>query len=110
FERGNFREADRYWKAVLDHHPGSDLGELRLQVKRALALAQLGRVASFDALVAAIERQYAGQTVTLGGESIEPVAFLTRLRERVGMPDATAESPDGGESLGLGGPLPEETE
>jgi outer membrane protein assembly factor BamB len=110
FGRGEFREADRYWKAVLDHHPGSDLGEHRLQVKRALALAQLGRTASFDALVAAIERQHAGQTLTLGGEQLDPVSFLKSLRERSARADEKADSAGSNASQRPSGPLPEATQ
>jgi outer membrane protein assembly factor BamB len=110
FERGNFRDADRYWKVVLDHHPGSDVGELRLQVKRALALAQMGRTANFDALVAAIQRQYAGQTVTLGGEAVDPVSFLKSLRESTGPSDAATEDAGTPQSLLPEGPLPEKTQ
>jgi len=80
FEQGDFSEANRYWKANLDHHPNTDLGERRIQVKQALALVQMGRLASFDALRKSLQQQ-SGQTVQLGGESVDPIPMLRRLRE-----------------------------
>ncbi|HBL47288.1 MAG TPA: hypothetical protein DDZ90_28270, partial [Planctomycetaceae bacterium] len=38
FEQGKFPQAARYWRAILDHHPDSNLSEVDLNVKYALAL------------------------------------------------------------------------
>ncbi len=76
FEQGDFRAAERHWRAILDHHPNTELGELRIQVKRALALQRSGRTRQFTALLKDIEQRFPGETVLLGGENVDPVAFL----------------------------------
>jgi outer membrane protein assembly factor BamB len=80
FEQGQFDEAARCWTAILDHHPNTDLSEARLQVKRALALAQSGRQSEFDALRRQVSQRYATQKVALGGRDVNPAEFLEAIK------------------------------
>ncbi|MCA9025792.1 MAG: PQQ-binding-like beta-propeller repeat protein [Planctomycetaceae bacterium] len=80
FEQGDFRGAERYWRAILDHQPNTEIGELRLQVKRAIALLRSGRAKQFAAIVNDIEQRFPGEMVTLGGQDVEPVEFLKSLQ------------------------------
>ena len=111
FEQGRFQEADRYWKAVLDHHPSTDLGELRVQVKRALALLQSGQIRQFDALLNSVAQSYPGVTVTLGGEAVDAATFLKANREAWD-PASSGKGPQAGTTgrRTPSGPIPERTE
>ncbi len=79
FEQGDFRGAERHWRDILDHHPNTEWGELRIQVKRAVALLRSGRSRQFAALLKDIEQRFPGETVELGGEDVDPVMFLKSL-------------------------------
>ncbi|MCA9077088.1 MAG: PQQ-binding-like beta-propeller repeat protein [Planctomycetaceae bacterium] len=83
FEVGNFGEAEQYWRDILDHHPGSELSDVKLQVKRAVALLYGRRDRQFDALLKDIAQRFPGQTVVLGGEDVDPVRFLQSLQMSV---------------------------
>ena len=79
FEQGQFHQAARYWRAVLDHHPDSNLSEMDLNVKYALALIRNGQMEQAAATIQLISQQYSDQKVTLGGDSVDPVLYLKSL-------------------------------
>lgn len=106
FERGEFQDAERYWRVVLDHHPGSELGELKLTTKRALALLKLGKLKSFDALLRTLELRSDNRQVVLGGEPRDPVRFLADLRSQYA---ESADDTDAHSRPLLSGPLREDT-
>ncbi len=85
FEQGDFRGAERYWRAILDHHPNTELGELRIQVKRAMALLRSGRGRQYAALLKDIEQRFPGETVVLGGTDVDPATFLKSLQSDSGL-------------------------
>lgn len=76
FERGRFDDANRCWTAILDHHPNTELSEVRLHVKRALALAAAKRQDDFEAARRQIVQQFPDATVTLGGQEFAIEAAL----------------------------------
>jgi outer membrane protein assembly factor BamB len=82
FERGQFAEAERYWKGILDHHPDHDLGDARLQVKRAIALLWLGQQAAFETLAKDIGQRYRGERVLVGGVEQDAASLLDRLKSQ----------------------------
>lgn len=79
FEQGKFPQAARYWRAILDHHPDSNLSEVDLNVKYALALIRNRQLEQAASTIQLISQQYADQKVTLGGESVDPVVYLKAL-------------------------------
>ncbi|WP_417378241.1 PQQ-binding-like beta-propeller repeat protein [Gimesia sp.] len=79
FEQGEFQQAARYWRAVLDHHPDSNLSEIDLNVKYALALIRNRQTDQAAATIQLISQQYSDQKVTLGGNSVDPVLYLKNL-------------------------------
>ncbi|MCA9007806.1 MAG: PQQ-binding-like beta-propeller repeat protein, partial [Planctomycetaceae bacterium] len=79
FEQGQFHQAARYWRAILDHHPDSNLSEMDLNVKYALALIRNGQIEQAAATIQLISQQFAGQKVTLGGAEVDPVLYLKSL-------------------------------
>lgn len=79
FERGDFIPAARYWRSILDYHPDTSLSELDLNVKYALALIRGRQTEQAAATIEVISQQFPGKKVTLGGQQIEPVAYLKTL-------------------------------
>jgi outer membrane protein assembly factor BamB len=77
FERGDFENAERYWRNVLEKHPDSDVPEARLLFKRGLALAQLGQATSLTAVTRSLEQRYPGQMMKAGGKEVKPEEYLT---------------------------------
>jgi outer membrane protein assembly factor BamB len=93
FEQGRFDEAARCWAAVLEHHPDSDVPEVRLHVKRALALSAAGRKSEFETARRRIAQQHSAATVRLGGRNVNAAEFLG------GLEVATIAEPNAGASL-----------
>lgn len=79
FERGQFSEAAHYWQSILDHHPDSNLSELELNVKLALALIRSHQRERVAESIQVISQQFPGEKVTLGGVSVDPVGYLKSL-------------------------------
>lgn len=78
FERGDFEAAERYWRAVLDKHPNSDIPEERLLFKRGLALTRLGNATGAAAVRKSLEQRFAKARIRVGGQEVEPAALLAK--------------------------------
>jgi len=76
FERGDFENADRFWRNVLEKHPDSDVSEARLLFKRGLALAQLGQATALATVVRSLEQRFTGQKMKVGGKEVAPADYL----------------------------------
>jgi|GEM_PF-1282256 len=79
FERGEFAEAARYWRSILDHHSDTNLSEIDLNVKYALALIRSKQTEQAAATIQVVAQQFPGEKVTLGGNKVDPVAYLQAL-------------------------------
>tara|TARA_R110002095_G_scaffold191382_2_gene168958 strand:+ start:1134 stop:3290 length:2157 start_codon:yes stop_codon:yes gene_type:complete len=79
FERGEFAQAARYWRSILDHHSDTSLSEIDLNVKYALALIRSRQPEQAAANIQVISQQFSGKKVTLGGDSVDPVDYLQSL-------------------------------
>ncbi|SIN68234.1 Outer membrane protein assembly factor BamB, contains PQQ-like beta-propeller repeat [Singulisphaera sp. GP187] len=78
FEMGRFDRAADCWLAVLRERPDTDLSPALIAVKAALALARAGRQAEIVALRRDLADRYAGEKVTLGGQTAPAAEHLTR--------------------------------
>ncbi|HEV3418115.1 MAG TPA: PQQ-binding-like beta-propeller repeat protein [Pirellulales bacterium] len=79
FEQGNFAGAEQMWRLVVETFPDSQLPIAKLQVKRCIALSQLGRRDALAVLVAQVRDQYADQKVTIGGQEVSAAEFAQSL-------------------------------
>ena len=82
FQTGEFSAAASLWGQILEGYPDSDLPTLRIEVKRAIALARAGQWQEFDAAVARVREKHAGQTVKLGGRDVVAAEHLASLGSR----------------------------
>jgi outer membrane protein assembly factor BamB len=94
FEQGNFAAAENQWRSIIDKYPDSHLSPVRLQVKRCIALARLGRADELAALVSLVADQYRDQKLTIGGESVVAADFVRSLVPKESAPRATATKSD----------------
>lgn len=93
FERGDFQNAERYWRNVLEKHPDSDVPEPRLLFKRGLALAEQRQGSSVAAVVRSLEQRFPGQAMKLGGKDVNVGEYLTsRLKAAESGATAAAQS------------------
>ncbi|HEX4147593.1 MAG TPA: hypothetical protein VHY20_01340, partial [Pirellulales bacterium] len=88
FERGEMAQAAGCWQAVLQDHPDSALSRLRLLTKTALASARGGNRQRFDELRQLITERYTGQTVVLGGRTVDAAEYLATVS--AGLPPMNA--------------------
>ncbi len=79
FERGEFPLAARYWRSILDHHPDTNLTEIEINVKYALALIRSRQTEQAASNIQLISQQYPGKKIILGGKSLDPVGYLKSL-------------------------------
>jgi hypothetical protein len=79
FEAGDFLAAEGAWASIVSDYPDSDIPKLRLQVKRATALARAGRIEQFEEIAKSIRSDYSGQTVMLGGKEVQTSEYLDGL-------------------------------
>jgi outer membrane protein assembly factor BamB len=79
FEQGEFAAADGMWRLVVEKYPDPHLSPAKLQVKRAVALARLGRGEALEALSSQIAEQYADDRVTVGGHDVKAAEFVKSL-------------------------------
>lgn len=79
FEAGQFGAAAEQWRVVLSRYPDSQIPPLRLQVKRAIALARAGRSDALAEVVKTVEGRFTGETIEIGGKSQDAVAFVRSL-------------------------------
>lgn len=78
FEMGRFDRAADCWLAILRDRPDTDLSPALISVKAALALARAGRPAEIAALRHDLADRYAGEKVTIGGQTALATEHLTR--------------------------------
>jgi outer membrane protein assembly factor BamB len=83
FEAGDFLGAEAMWNAVLGGYPDSDLPPVRLHVKRAVALARAGRNDALAAAHKTIVEKYPGETLTLGGRTVNAADHVASLMKQV---------------------------
>jgi len=79
FEQGNFAEAAAVWQSAVEEYPDGHLPMAKLQVKRCVALARLGRKEELAGLVVSVKQAYAGQKVTIGGAEVDAAEFVAGL-------------------------------
>jgi len=79
FERGEFAQAAHYWRSILDHHSDTNLSEIDLNVKYALALIRSRQPEQAAANIQVISQQFPDKKVTLGGSAVDPVVYLKSL-------------------------------
>lgn len=89
FEAGDYTSAARAWEQILKFYPETSLSPLRLQVKRATALARAGRWEQFKQASAAIAEKYAGQTVKIAGKDLPVEQHLKSLTTKPATQPAT---------------------
>ena len=94
FEQGNFAAAENQWHSIIDKYPDSHLSPVRLQVKRCVALARLGRADELATLVSLVADQYRDEKLTIGGESVGAADFVRSLVPKESARQATATKAD----------------
>lgn len=79
FEMGRFDRAADCWLAVLRERPDTDLSPALIAVKAALALSRAGRHSEISVLRHDLADRYAGEKVTIGGQSAPAAEHLARF-------------------------------
>ena len=79
FEQGQFADAARCWKSILDFHPDTNLSEARILVKRAVALYRGGLDAEFRNVCQQLQQGFPGARVVLGGKEVVADEYLKGL-------------------------------
>jgi hypothetical protein len=79
FERGDFLDADRYWRLILDHHPDSEISAARIHVKRGIALANASKWKEFEEVRAALVERFADESIVIGGSEHEAGPYLSEF-------------------------------
>jgi hypothetical protein len=80
FESGDFASAATMWNALLKEFPDSAIPQLRLRVKRSVALARAGQWDLFDQSMRELRTEFAGEKLTLGGSEVVVTDYLEALR------------------------------
>jgi outer membrane protein assembly factor BamB len=78
-EAGDYTGAARAYDAILQARPDTDLPPLRIQIKRATALARAGRMEAFRELASQIREKHAGESVKVAGKDVPVEEFLSTL-------------------------------
>lgn len=89
YESGDFLGAATAWEAVLTDYPDTSLPKLRLQTKRAMALARSGQWGRFNAALKSIRETAPAQTVTIGGRPVIAADFLDSFAKSAAAAAAT---------------------
>ena len=79
FESGDYFGAIKMWDQILTYLPGSNLSPVKLQIKKATALARTGRKAQFQQLAKIIKDKFAGQSIKIAGKNVSVEAHLDAL-------------------------------
>lgn len=79
FQDGEFTAAAGLWKMILDNYPDTDLSALRLEIKRATALARAGQWDDYDDILTKVKERHAGQSVTIAGQEQDAAKYLESL-------------------------------
>jgi outer membrane protein assembly factor BamB len=80
FESGDFANAERCWRMIVENYPDSSLSPVLLQTKRAIALSRSGDWEQFEIVRSLLHDRYAGQTVHVGGTDVVAADFVDGLR------------------------------
>ena len=80
FESGDFANAERCWRMIVDAYPDSSLSPVLLQTKRAIALSRAGDWDQFEIVRALLHDRYAGQSAHIGGADVVAGDFVDGLR------------------------------
>ncbi|WP_406699088.1 PQQ-binding-like beta-propeller repeat protein [Singulisphaera sp. Ch08] len=109
FEMGRFDRAADCWLAVLRERPDTDLSPALIAVKAALALSRAGRQAEIVALRGDLADRYAGEKVTIGGQTAPAAEHLTRYLGKENSEIRTAKEAGSSGSAGSAEPGPDLT-
>ncbi|HKD38235.1 MAG TPA: PQQ-binding-like beta-propeller repeat protein, partial [Pirellulales bacterium] len=89
FEQGEFAAAEGMWRLAVEKYPDPHLSPAKLQVKRAVALARLGRSEALAALSSQIAEQYSDDRVSVGGKDVKATEFVKSLAPKQASSAAT---------------------
>jgi outer membrane protein assembly factor BamB len=101
YELGRFDRAADCWLDVLHERTDTDLSPALLSVKAALALHQAHRQSEFEQVRTDLEQRYAGDKITLGGQSGAAPAILQRFLKDQVAPDSGGSPSAGSADPGL---------
>lgn len=87
---GHPQLAANHWRAVLDHHPDTDMDRGALWLTYLAAVAAAGDRYTFEEGASLIELRYGGRTIDVGGRAVAVDAEVARLRGEI--PEAVPES------------------
>jgi len=79
FERGQFGIAARTYQAILDHHASTGLDEVKLRVKRAVALHRGGYRDAFNDTRAATRQRFGDREIVIAGRPVGVADYLDSL-------------------------------
>lgn len=79
FEAGDYSGAANAWQQIIEHFPETSLPAMRLEIKRAAALARAGRMDQFKSAAARIKDKYADESLKLGGKDVSVEEYLATL-------------------------------
>lgn len=79
FEAGDFGSAEALWQMLARDFPDGKVPNVRVQAKRAVALARLHRREELRQLAATLKEQAAGQVVRIGGQDVVASEFVAAL-------------------------------
>ena len=97
FQIGKFAEAERCWQRLQESHPGHDFSEVRLRLKRAIAMRRAQHHEKYEQLAHTLRNQFVGETALIGGQNVQPGEVLDALEEG-GTEDSEL---SGGSTMGL---------
>ena len=78
FESGNYHDAAIIWNRAL-MHDATDVSELRIMAKRAIALSRMNAPTRLDELCKELTDRFEGQMLSLGGVEQQVVDFVSTL-------------------------------
>ncbi len=76
FEQGTFDSAARYYSMILKNYPDSEISELNLHVKHALALIRARRIEKAQTVIRVIAQQFSGKKIQIGGKPLLAKKYL----------------------------------
>jgi len=81
FEAGDFPNAERCWRMIIENFPDSALSPLLLQTKRAIALSRSKDWDQFEMVRHVVHDRYGRQAVKVGGTDVVAADFVDALRK-----------------------------
>ncbi len=70
FEQGAFHSAAKYYSMILKSYPDSEISELNLHVKHALALIRADRIEEAQTVIRVIAQQFPDKKIQIGGKPL----------------------------------------